>query len=309
MAKTKLNVGYLPIIDHLILGITKNKFDTQAEKNEFADIELVKMFGWNEMGDALINGSVDIAFMLAPYAMDVYFAKKNIKLVLLSHRDGSIIVTNKKANISSVKDFKGKTVLIPYQASMHHIIFHKLAQSEGLSLGIGKDVTTEVVAPGQIPMMIEYDADGIIAGYIVAEPFGTMVVNAGFGDILNLSKDIIPSHACCSIIVRDEIAEKYPEAVQELVSSFVQSGLSVKGQPEETIKTAVDFLGQPEDVVRAILEDPRGRVSSDKLMPVLSEFEEMQNYLIDTVTTPSLSGKIDVDKFVDLKFAAAAGAK
>ena len=309
MAKTKLKIGYLPIIDHLILGITQHKFENQLEKNEFADVELVKMFGWNEVGDALINASVDIAFMLAPYAMDVYFAKKNIKLILLSHRDGSIIVTNKRANINSLADFKGKTVLIPYQASMHHIIFHKLMQSEGLSVGIGKDVTTEVVAPGQIPMMIEYDEAGMIAGYIVAEPFGTMVVNAGFGNILKLSKDIIPSHACCCVIAREEITEKYPEAVQELVNSFVQSGLSVKAQPGETVKTAVPFLSQTEDVVKAVLEDPRGRVSTDKLMPVLSEFEEMQNYLIDTVTAPSLSGKIDVDKFVDLRFAAAAGAK
>jgi NitT/TauT family transport system substrate-binding protein len=247
--------------------------------------------------------------MLAPYAMDIYFARKNIKLILLSHRDGSIIVTNKRANISTLSDFKNKTVLIPYQASMHHVIFHKLMQAEGLSLGIGKDVTTEVVAPGQIPMMIEYDTEGIIAGYIVAEPFGTMVVNAGFGEILRLSKDIIPSHACCSVVARDEIVEKYPEAVQELVSSFVQSGLSVKAQPEETVKTAVAFMTQTEEVVKTILEDPRERVCTDKLMPVLSEFEEMQNYLIDTVTVPSLSGKIDVDKFVDLRFAEAAGAK
>lgn len=307
MAKTSLKIGCLPIVDHLILGLTKHKFEKGLEKSEFADIELVKMLGWNEVGDALMNGSVDLALMLAPYAMDIYFAKKNIKLILLSHRDGSIIVTNKRANIGSLADFKNKTVLIPYQASMHHIIFHKLMQAEGLSVGVGKDVMTEVVAPGQIPMMIEYDSAGAIAGYIVAEPFGTLVVNAGLGEILKLSKEIIPSHACCSLVARDEIVQKHPEAVQELVSSLVQSGLSVKAQPEEAIKVAVEFLGQAEDVVRTVLEG--GRVSTDSLMPVLSEFEQMQDYLVDTVTTPSLSGKIDVGEFVDLSFAKAAGAK
>ena len=309
MGKTKLKIGYLPIIDHLILGITKHKIDNQLEKNEFFDIELVQKFGWNEVGDSLIDGSIDVAFMLAPYAMDIYFAKKNVKLILLSHRDGSIIVTNKRANISSLKDFKNKTVLIPYQASMHHVIFHKLIQAEGLTLGIGKDVMTEVVAPGQIPMMIEYDSEGIIAGYIVAEPFGTMVVNAGFGEILKLSKEIMPSHPFCAIIARDEIVEKYPEAVQELVNSFVQSGLSAKNNIGETVKIATSFLNQKEDVIKTILEDPRERVSTDKLMPVLKELDEMQNYLVDTVSVPSISGKIDLEKFVDLKFAAAAGAK
>lgn len=306
MAKT-LKIGFLPIIDHLILGLTKNKIDNKLEDG--ADIELVQKFGWNEVGDAIMNGSIDMAFMLAPYAMDLYHTKQNIKLLLLSHRDGSIIVTNKAANINNVQDFKGKTVLIPYQASMHHVIFHKMLQSEGLSLGMGMDVMTEVVAPGQIPMMIEYDQDGMIAGYIVAEPFGTAVVNAGLGNVLKLSKDVMPSHPCCCVVARDEVIAEHPETVQALISSFVKSGLEVKSDREGTIKTAISFLNQPEAVVRAILEDPKERVSTDRLLPVLEELDAAQNYLLETVTMPAISGKIDMGKFVDLSFAKAAGAK
>lgn len=306
MAKT-LKIGYLPIVDHLILGLTKNKIDNKLE--DTPDIELVQKFGWNEVGNALMDGSIDMAFMLAPYAMDLYHAKKNIKLLLLSHRDGSIIVTNKKANISSLQDFKNKMVLIPYQASMHHVIFHKLLQSEGLSLGIGKDVMTEVVAPGQIPMMIEYDQEGMIAGYIVAEPFGTVVVNGGHGDVLKLSKEITPAHPCCGVVVRDEVAAEHPDVVQALINSFVKSGLEVKSNKEQTIKTAVSFLNQSEDVVRAILEDSNERVTMDRLLPDLAELDAAQKYLTEVVDIPAISGMIDMDKFVDLSFAKAAGAK
>jgi NitT/TauT family transport system substrate-binding protein len=304
----KLRVGYLPIIDHLILGITKFKAENKLEGAGFPELELNKMMGWNEVGNALLAGNIDIAFMIAPYAMDIYFAKKNIKLILLSHRNGSIIVTNKKANINSIADFKNKTVLIPYQSSMHHIIFHKLMQSEGMEIGMGKDVVTEVVAPGQIPMIIEYDTEGQIAGYIVAEPWGTVVVNAGHGEILRLSKDIIPSHACCAIIARDEIIASQPDAVQMLVNSLVKSGLTLQPNLSGSIKIATQFLNQEESVIRTVLED-QGRVTTDKLMPSLTEMDFMQNYLIDTVSIPSLSGKIDMDKFVDLRFATAAGAK
>jgi len=307
MASTTLKVGYLPIIDHLILGMTKHKLDTKAE--DFANIELFQMFGWNEVGDALMNGSIDIAFMLAPYAMDLYHTKPNIKLLLLSHRDGSVIVTNKRANISSLQDFKGKVVLIPYQASMHHVMLHKLLQSEGLSVGIGEDVMTEVVAPGQIPMMIEFDEAGMIAGYIVAEPFGTVVVNQGLGEVLKLSKEIVPSHACCAVVARDETIQNHPEAVAALIKSFVQSGQDVKGDMEGTIQTAVSFLNQPEEIVRSILTDPNERFTADKLLPTLEELDAAQNYLIDTVSLPALSGKIDMSKFVDLSFAQAAGAE
>jgi len=303
MAKQTLRVGYLPIIDHLILGMTKDK------PMEKVELDLQKKFGWNEVGDALKAGEIDVAFILAPYAMDIFFSEKNIKLLLLSHRDGSIIVANKRANIGSLADFKGKTVLIPYQASMHHILLHKRLQEEGISVGIGKDVTTEVVAPGQIPMMIEYDPDGFIAGYIVAEPFGTQVVNNGLGDVISLSKEIMDAHPCCAVVARQEIVEKHPEAVQELISSLVASGKAVYGNLDSTVKTAVDFLGQPEEVVRKVLGDPNRRVSMDKLMPKVDEFKYMQDYLIDSVTAPALSGKIDVEQFVDLTFAKAAGAE
>ena len=302
----KLKIGYLPITDHLILGLTKNKIEKGLENTP--DFEMVQKFGWNEVGEALMNGEIDMAFMLAPYAMDLFHAKKNIKLLLLSHRDGSIIVTNKRANINSIADFKGKTVLIPYQASMHHVIFHKMLTAEGMTMGIGKDVMTEVVAPGQIPMMIEYDQEGMIGGYIVAEPFGTVVVNAGHGNVLKLSNDISPSHLCCGVVVREEVAAKHPETVQALISSFVKSGKEVKTDREGTIQTAISFLGQPETVVRNVLEDKNDRVSYENLLPTLEMLEEAQNYLIDTVSIPAISGKIDVEKFVDLSFAKAAGA-
>ena len=302
MAKQTLKVGYLPVIDHLILGMAKEKQLSSVE------IQLEKKTGWNEVGEALKAAEIDVAFILAPYAIDIFFTEKNVKLLLLSHRDGSIVVANKAANVASYADFKGKTVLIPFQSSMHHILLHKRLKQEGISVGIGEDVMTEVVAPSQIPMMIEYDPDGFIAGYIVAEPFGTQVVNKGLGNILNLSKDISGDHPCCAVVARQEIIDKYPEALQEFISSLVECGKEVYSNIEATVKTATEFLGQEEAVVRAILEDSNRRVSMDKLMPKAEELTFMQDYLMDTVTRPSLSGKIDVNAFLDLSFATKAGA-
>ena len=302
MAKQTLKVGYLPVIDHLILGMAKEKQLSNV------DIQLEQKTGWNEVGEALKAAEIDVAFILAPYAIDIFFSEKNVKLLLLSHRDGSIIVANKAANISSYADFKGKMVLIPFQSSMHHILLHKRLQQEGISVGINKDVMTEVTAPGQIPMMIEFDSAGMIAGYIVAEPFGTQVVNKGLGNIVNLSKDIVSDHPCCAVVARQDVIDKHPEAIQEFITSLVECGKEVYSNLESTIKTATSFLGQEEAVVRAILEDSNRRVSMDKLMPKAEELAFMQDYLMDTVTTPSLSGKIDVNAFLDLSFATKAGA-
>lgn len=309
MEKVKLKVGHLPIVDHLILGMTKSRLDKGTESFAHCELETVSMFGWNEVGDAIVSGEVDIAFMLAPYAMDLFYAKKNLKLVLLSHRSGSVFVANKSANIKKLEDFKNKTVLIPYNSSVHFMILHKMFQAVGMDIGPGKDVMTEVVAPAQIPEMIEYDSDGVIGGYIVAEPFGTCVVQDGRGELLKLSKEVWDEHPCCAVIVRDEIIEKYPEAINEVVASLNKSGAMCKSDTEEAIAVGIEFLNQGDRVVRAILEDPRERVVTSRLLPNLQEFEEIQDYLTSKVPTPTMSGKIDLEKFVDLRFAKNAGAK
>ena len=63
-------------------------------------------------------------------------------------------IRNKRAHIEKIEDFAGKTILIPYQLSIHNMLFHKLLSEKGLKPGrtVEKniDVPLEVVAPCQM---------------------------------------------------------------------------------------------------------------------------------------------------------------
>ncbi|MEI8095317.1 MAG: ABC transporter substrate-binding protein [Spirochaetales bacterium] len=298
-AKPVFKIGHLPITDHLVLGVTKAKVAKDVEKLEHCSFETISMAGWNDVGDAMTAGEIDIAFMLAPYAMELFHSQVPLKLIMLAHRDGSIIVTNKKANITKLEDFKGKTVLIPYHLSVHHMLFDKLLKEAGMTVGPGKDVVFEVVAPGQIPQFIEWDEAGDIGGYIVAEPFGSVVIAKGMGDQFKLSQEIWPDHPCCVVVAKEEICQKYPEAIQELVTSFVKSGQLIHEKPESAVKVAAAFLGQTEEVMSRVLMSGT-KVSYKALKPNLAELDTMQTYL--TTKISALSGKIDLEKFYDSRF-------
>lgn len=305
--KVKLKIGHLRITDHLILGVTHDKLKTGKESFQYCDIEPIAMTGWNSIGEALVNGEIDVAFMLAPYAMEMFHSGLKIKLTLLSHKSGSIIVTNSRANIEKVEDFKGKTVLIPYHLSIHHMLIDKLFNDHGLKTGIGKDVIFEVVAPSQIPDAIEWDEEGEIGGYIVAEPWGTKVIQAGYGKLFSLSKDIWPKHPCCVMVVSEAILGKYPDAINELVTSLVDSGNFVQENAIETIKIGASFFNLEEEVIKGVLTGDKDKLITNELMPQLDDFEKIQTYLTENIS--AMSGKIDLEKFVDLKFATAAKAK
>lgn len=305
--KPVLKIGHLRITDHLILGVTKYKIQKETENFQYSTIETIPMVGWDYIGDSLVKGEIDSAFILAPYAMELFHSGEKIKLVLVGHKNGSVIITNKRLNIQKVEDFKGKTVLIPFHLSVHYMLFDRLLKEKGLKVGPGKDVVFEVAAPSQIPEYMAMDESGEIGGFIVAEPFGSQVIKEGYGVEFALSKDLWPNHPCCVLVFRDEIISKYPEAVQELCDSLVKSGLLIDQKPDVAAKIGAAFLNQDLDVVLKVLTEPRDRVKTTELMPSLNDLDKIQNYL--ATESGSMSGKIDLEKFVTFDFAKNAGAK
>lgn len=309
--KPILKIGHLKITDHLILGVTKDKLLKSEESFNHCRLAPVLMNGWNQVADALTDGSLDGAFILAPTAMDLFKSGVGLKLILFAHRSGSILVKSKFAKIDKMEDFKGKVVLIPYQLSVHNILFHKLLADLGLKPGISSDpevdVFLEVMAPGTMLDAVKYDEEGEIGGFIVAEPIGTQVITEGYGEVVCLSKDLWPGHPCCVFVMRDDTIGKYPDAVQELTNSFVQSGFAIEQDPEKASIIGAEFLGQDQAVIKNVLTDPPDRITTDKLMPTVKELEMMQDYMENQMKI--IDSKIDISQFVDTQFAQIAGAK
>jgi len=309
--KPVIKVGHLKIADHLILGVTDLKIKKGKETLQHCSLEPVLKTGWMDVADGLADGSLDGAFILAPTAMDLFKSGVALKLILFTHKSGSVLVKSKVAKIEKIEDFSGKFVLIPYQLSVHNMLFHKLLTEKGLKPGrsgeAGVDVFLEVMAPTMMPDVMKDDKDGEIAGFIVAEPIGSQAVAAGFGEEFYLSKDLWPNHPCCVFVVRDEIAEKHPDAVQELTNSLVKSGLAIDAKPAAAAVIGAGFLGQDKAVVERVLTDPPDRITTGELFPVIEDLATIQDYMCDQMNI--VKEKIDLEKLVDTTFAKGAGAK
>lgn len=305
--KKKIKIGHLKITDHLVLGVSKYRADNGSSKLNTMDLRTMAYVGWNEISEAMCDGTLDGAFMLAPLAMDLFKSGEKIKLILLGHKNGSILIKNKTANIKTVEDFKGKIVIIPYQLSIHNMLFHKMLAEKGLSVGAGKDVSLETMAPSQIAEAIKLDDTGEIGGFIVAEPFGSQVVKAGLGEELALSKDIWPNHPCCVLVVKDDLINNNSDAVHELADSLVKSGQFIESNKKEASVIGASFLNQDVDVIEKVLTQPKDRITTHELMPVIDDLDKIQEYMITKMN--AVKGKIDLEKFIDFTFAKSAGAK
>ena len=302
--KPTIKVGHIKITDHLILGITKEKVDQGELIFENLNLETKSYPGWNPLAQELRSGDIDAACILVPIAMELFHSNIKVNVVLQTHKSGSVLVKNKRANIQSIEDFKGKTILIPHYLSVHHLLFDRLLRESGVPVGVD-DVKFEVVAPAEIPEYMEWDEKGMIGGFIVAEPFGTQVVKAGYGEDFKLSKEIWPQHPCCVLAVKQDLVVNHPDAIQELTNSLVTSGTMIATRPKAAAEIGAKFLNQDVDVIQTVLSTDR--VSFNELLPVKDDFDYIQEYM--TTTIKAMSGKINLDNFIINDFADKAGAK
>ncbi len=105
--------------------------------------------------------------------------------------------------------------------------------------------------------------------------------------------------------MNEELTERHPEACLELVKSLQASGAFVDTNPEGAATLGAPFLNQNEEVVKRVLTTDR--IKTGELFPIIEDLAAMQDYMHDQMKI--LKSKIELEDFVDSRFAREAGAK
>ena len=307
--KVHLKMAHIQITDHLTLGVAQHLIKTGKSSPEHFDLETLCMPSWNPVQAALENGEVDGAFILAPMAMDLFGYGVPIRMVLLAHRNGSIMVRNKaiKYNKPYQQFFKHKAFFIPHKMSIHNMLSHMYFTQMGLRPGVaGNEVVNvlfDVVPPVQMPNFLSESLDA--SGFMVAEPIGSRAIAAGIAERQLLSSELWDNHPCCVAVFRQDFIDEYPDAVQECVNLLVKSGKFIRDNVETAAQIAVGFLdpkkelGLKEAVLKNVLSDPKG-IKTDNLYPVIEELNTIQEYMSSKM---GIGRIIDLHKFLDMRFA------
>lgn len=307
--KVKLKMAHIQITDHLALGVLKHQVTSGQKAPKHFSLETLCMPGWNPVQNALENSEVDGAFILAPMAMDLFSYGVPIKLVLFAHRNGSICVRNKTGKYVKPYQqfFKHKTFFIPHKMSVHNMLAHMYFTQMGLRPGVvGKEavnVLFDVVPPVAMPEFLKDNPEA--SGFLVAEPIGSRAITAGIAERQFLSSEVWQDHPCCVVVFREEILQKYPEAVQEFTNMLVEAGLYIRDHVDEAAEIAVNFLdpqkkiGLEPALLRSVLSDPQG-ITTDNLYPVKEDLETIQDYMTSKM---EIGRRINLAEFVDTRFA------
>jgi len=292
--KRKVTVAYLPVTCQLTCPVT----DYISKFSENGQIFLPRLFqGFPEIKEALIANKVQAAFIVAPMAIALAAQGAPVKIVYLGHRYGSAVVVAKNGPVKTFADLRGRTVAIPSRFSDERLILFRAMKLWGMSPA---DIKMVEMAPPDVAGALAAHA---IDGFSMGEPFPSQAEMAGFGRVLFQAREYWPDYMSCILVVRQDLIDSRPEAVQVLVDGIARSGLWLdQGRPERV--DAADFVGryyynQKPALLQWALTRPIDRVTYHSLAPRKSDFDMVRDMMIETGV---LDQKIPFEQYTDLRF-------
>ncbi len=254
--------------------------------------------GFPEIKEALMSNRMQAAFMVAPMAIALRAQGVPIKIVYLGHRYGSAVVVQKDGPVKTFPDLRGKTIAIPSRFSDERLIVHKALRDNGMEPDAVKLVE---MAPPDVAGAL---AAGAIDGFSMGEPYPSQAEIGGFGRVLFHAKEYWPDYISCVLVVRQDVIDTKPEAVQVLVDGIARSGLWLEEGKRNRLHAA-DFVGryyfnQDPKLLSWALTNPIDRVMYTPLSPRRADFELITSLMLDTET---LDRPIAFEEYVDVQFA------
>jgi NitT/TauT family transport system substrate-binding protein len=266
-----------------------------------------RMFqGFPEIKEALMSNKMQAAFMVAPMAIALRAQGVPVKIVYLGHRYGSAVVVHKDGPVHNVRDLRGRVIAIPSRFSDERLIVFRALAANGMT---GNDVRMVEMAPPDVAGALAARA---IDAFSMGEPFPSQAEMYGFGRVLFHARQYWPDYISCVLVVRQDVIDRRPEAVQTLVDGIARSGLWLdeKDRALRHRVHAADFVGrfyyrQDPRLLRWALTNPIDRVKYEPLSPRKSDFETIVGLM---VSTGVLDHPIPFEAYVDTRFAEGAHA-
>ena len=291
----KFNVAYIPVTCHLACPVT----DYISKFSKAGQIFLPRMFqGFPEIKEALISNKMQAAFIVAPLAIALKAQGVPIRIVYLGHRYGSAFVVRNDGPIKTFGDVRGKLIAIPSRFSDERLIVFRAMKVWGIQ---PSEVKLVEMAPPDVAGALAAKA---IDGFSMGEPFPSQAEMGGFGRVLFYAREYWPDYMSCVLVVRQDMIDKRPDAVQVLVDGIARSGLWLeKGKPYR--EDAADFVGrfyynQTPALLRWALTKPLDRVTYSPLAPRKPDFDLVRDLMIETGV---LNRKIEFEEYTDMRFA------
>jgi nitrate/nitrite transport system substrate-binding protein len=280
--KTRLTVGYIPIIDcaPVILADVLGSFERQG-----LEVEIRREVSWSNVRDKLALGVLDASHILAPLPLAMTLGIDSVTVPLVSvmtlEVNGNALTLSNAlwqeiedaapefafarpldaraiAAVVARRAAAGRPPLVlasvfPFSVQQYMV---RLWLSSG-GLNPDRDVRLVTVPP---PHTVAHLSGGIIDGYCVGEPWNQQAQSQGIGRIALTGLDIWKGMPEKVLGVTEAFAAKHPHTVKALIKALIEAcqWLDEPGNRAEAARllSSPRYLNTPAEVLDRTLERP-----------------------------------------------------
>lgn len=265
----ELHIGYQPSTHQIAEMIAMEKGWWEEELKKFGiekvtDTEFPS--GPYEM-TAMMAGELDIAYVGTAPPITAIDKGLDAKIVAGVQNKGSdlVLLPELAANYTSPDDLKGLIIATFPPGSIQYTILTKWLSDNGLDPD--KDVDIREMGPRAAISAIEARAVG---GVFLPAPSPTIIEMEGAGERVVHSGDMWPDHACCCLLVSEELISEHPELVEQIIRIHINATEYIIEHPDEAAavfaeKTGFELEKTKESFKRTDMvwvHDPHPQISS-----------------------------------------------
>jgi nitrate/nitrite transport system substrate-binding protein len=226
-------------------------------KQQGLNVQLMKTAGWGAIRDGMLNHQLDATHFLSPMPLAMSLGlgspAAGMHVASIQNTNGQAITLSlKHKDNRDPKKWKGMTLGIPFEHSIHNLLLRYYLAEHGLHPDT--DVKLKLVAP---PLMVKALKDGDIDGFLGPEPFNQRAVFDGVGFIHVLTKDLWDGHPCCAFGTSTEFIQHNPNTFAALYRAIINASLlaSQPGARDQVVKAIAPapYLNQPEELLTQIM--------------------------------------------------------
>ncbi|WP_241243071.1 ABC transporter substrate-binding protein [Paenibacillus whitsoniae] len=242
---TTVRIGLLKNVTHApaFIALQNNYFQQQFGSN--TKIEVTAFDNGADFATAIATNQIDLGYVGPGPVINQYLKSKNIKLIAGANNGGAVLVVRKDAGIQSVKDLVGKTVAVAAKGGTPDLSLRLLLQQQGLKVSMdtsGVQIVTRAPADTLVAMrQKEIDAT------LIAEPWGTQIIQEGSGTILVDWNKIPPkdgNYPLTVLVASDAFLKEHRDLAKKAVQANKQSIAFIQQNPEKAYPLISDELKQ-----------------------------------------------------------------
>lgn len=252
---TTVKIGILKNVTHApgFVALQNNYFQDAFGKN--AKIDVTAFDNGADFATAIATDQIDIGYVGPGPVINQYLKSKNIRVITGANNGGAVLVARKDAGINSVKDLVGKTVAVAAKGGTPDLSLRLLLKQEGLKVSTdtsGVQIVTRAPADTLVAMrQKEVDAT------LIAEPWGTQMIQEGSGTILVDWNKIPPKDG------------NYPLTILVASDTFLKDHRDLAKKAVKANKQAIDFIQQNPNKAYELISDELKQLTGKGMEPAL----------------------------------------